>query len=264
MSGGKSADELKQLGNEAFSRKDFDEAISFYSEAIKINPKNHVLFSNRSACYAGKKEWTAAAEDAKVCIKIDPTFIKGYYRLANAQIELEELDAAHSTIKQGLNVDQNNVQLLRQLQAVKTNKKKLQIRKKQEQKSSQMNLPTGGTGDAAVNKELQELHGQYVQTMREQKTVEANINMAQREYQAHELTKSEIDKLPLTDDTSMYRSVGKMFMLSSREEVDEHLEQCMKEEKKKESELTQKLEYLTRCLKSQQQNIKELVPAARQ
>mmetsp|Transcript_4066 Transcript_4066/g.6366 ORF Transcript_4066/g.6366 Transcript_4066/m.6366 type:complete len:263 (+) Transcript_4066:64-852(+) len=260
MSQRKSADELKQLGNEAFSRKDFDEAISLYSEAIKINPKNHVLFSNRSACYVGKKEWTAASEDAKTCIKIDPTFIKGYYRLANAQIEMEEFDLAHSTIKQGLNVEQNNVQLLRQLQAVKTHKKKLQIKKKQEHKSSQVNLPTT-TGDAVVNKELQELHEQYVQTLREQKTVEANIAMAQREYQAHELTKSEIDNLPLSDNTTMYRSVGKMFMLSTREEVNEHLEQCMKDEKKKENDLTQKQDYLTRRLKSQQQNIQELVPS---
>mmetsp|Transcript_562 Transcript_562/g.866 ORF Transcript_562/g.866 Transcript_562/m.866 type:complete len:262 (+) Transcript_562:59-844(+) len=256
----KSADELKQLGNDAFSKKDFDEAISFYSEAIKISPTNHVLFSNRSACYAGKKEWTAASEDAKSCIKLDPTFIKGYYRLANALIEIEELDAAHSTIKQGLNVDQNNVQLLRQLQTVKTQKKKLQIRKKQEQKSaSAINLPTGGSGDAAVNKELQELHQQYVETLREQKTVEANINMAQREYQAHELTKSEIDQLPETN-TTMYRSVGKMFMLSTRDEINEHLEQSMKDEKKKENDLTQKQEYMTRRLKSQQQNIQELVP----
>jgi len=89
MSGGKSADELKQLGNESFSRQEFDEAISLYSEAIKINPKNHVFFSNRSACYAGKKEWSAAAEDAKECMKLDPTFLKGYYRLATAQCEME-------------------------------------------------------------------------------------------------------------------------------------------------------------------------------
>lgn len=173
---------------------------------------------------------------------------------------MEEFDLAHSTIKQGLNVEQNNVQLLRQLQAVKTHKKKLQIKKKQEQKSSQVNLPST-TGDAVVNKELQELHEQYVQTLREQKTVEANIAMAQREYQAHELTKSEIDNLPLSDNTTMYRSVGKMFMLSTREEVNEHLEQSMKDEKKKENDLTQKQDYLTRRLKSQQQNIQELVPS---
>mmetsp|Transcript_20038 Transcript_20038/g.22906 ORF Transcript_20038/g.22906 Transcript_20038/m.22906 type:complete len:263 (+) Transcript_20038:91-879(+) len=259
MSEAKSADELKQLGNEAFTLQEFDKAISLYSDAIKIDPKNHVFFSNRSACYAGKKEWSAAAEDAKECMKLDPTFIKGYYRLATAQIEMEKLDGAISTIKQGLNIDQKNGQLLRQLQTVKQLKKKLQARKKKEQQAL-TNSSNLVTQDPAINKELQELHGQYVQTLREHKTVEANITMAQREYRAHEITKDEIAKLPTTEDTRMYRSIGKMFMLSSRDDVNGHLENAMKIEKKQENDLTQKQAYLERRLKSQQQNIQELAP----
>jgi len=171
------------------------------------------------------------------------------------------LDGATSTIKQGLNIDQQNAQLLRQLQTVKRLKKNLQAQKKKQQQaamSSSNRVAT--TQDAAVNKELQELHGQYIQTLREHKTVEANITMAQREYRAHEITNSEIAKLPITEDTRMYRSIGKMFMLSSRDDVNEHLDNAMKSEKKRENDLTQKQEYLERRLKSQQQNIQELAP----
>ena len=50
-----SADELKAQGNAAFSAKNFDEAIGFFTQGIAIDPSNHVLFSNRSACYAGKQ-----------------------------------------------------------------------------------------------------------------------------------------------------------------------------------------------------------------
>jgi tetratricopeptide (TPR) repeat protein len=56
---------LKDQGNKAFAAKDWDKAISFFSKAIEIDPKNHVLYSNRSAAEAGKKEYAKALEDAE-------------------------------------------------------------------------------------------------------------------------------------------------------------------------------------------------------
>ena len=56
---------LKDQGNKVFAAKDYDKAIQLFSEAIKLDPSNHVLYSNRSAAHAGKKEWDAALEDAE-------------------------------------------------------------------------------------------------------------------------------------------------------------------------------------------------------
>ena len=56
---------MKDQGNKAFAAKDWDKAIDLFSKAIAIDPKNHVLYSNRSASYAGKKDWTAALKDAE-------------------------------------------------------------------------------------------------------------------------------------------------------------------------------------------------------
>lgn len=56
---------MKDLGNKAFAAKDYDKAIDLFTQAIAVDPKNHVLFSNRSAAKAGKKEWAAALEDAE-------------------------------------------------------------------------------------------------------------------------------------------------------------------------------------------------------
>lgn len=89
------------LGNEAFKTKNFDEAIKHYSEAIRLNPSNAVYYSNRSACYASKSNWKASLEDALLCVSKDPKFIKGYYRLATAQMELQMFDDADATIKLG-------------------------------------------------------------------------------------------------------------------------------------------------------------------
>lgn len=44
-----SADELKQKGNEAFKRNDFKLACELFTEAIGLDSRNHVLYSNRSA-----------------------------------------------------------------------------------------------------------------------------------------------------------------------------------------------------------------------
>jgi stress-induced-phosphoprotein 1 len=41
------AEDLKLQGNEAFTKKDFDAAISLYSQAIALDTENHVLYSNR-------------------------------------------------------------------------------------------------------------------------------------------------------------------------------------------------------------------------
>ena len=44
-----SADELKQRGNEAFKRNEFKLACEIFTEAIGLDSRNHVLYSNRSA-----------------------------------------------------------------------------------------------------------------------------------------------------------------------------------------------------------------------
>ena len=64
-----SVDELKNEGNKAFQAKDYDKAIELFSKAIEQDPNNFVLWSNRSAAKAGKKQWQAALEDAEqVCM----------------------------------------------------------------------------------------------------------------------------------------------------------------------------------------------------
>ena len=68
-----------------FATRQYDEAIELYNKAIAIDPDNAVLYSNRSACFASKKQWQRALEDAKTSISKDPNFIKAYHRLAAAQ-----------------------------------------------------------------------------------------------------------------------------------------------------------------------------------
>jgi len=59
------ASALKDLGNKAFAAKDYDKAIDLFSQAITQDPTNHVLYSNRSAAKAGKRDWDSALADAE-------------------------------------------------------------------------------------------------------------------------------------------------------------------------------------------------------
>jgi len=85
---------LKEKGNQALQADKFDEAIQFYSEAITLDPTNHILYSNRSLAYNSKKEWQLSLEDAQQSIKLNPTWLKGYLRIAEALSGLGRLKEA--------------------------------------------------------------------------------------------------------------------------------------------------------------------------
>lgn len=55
---------------------DFQEAIKYFSEAIKLDPSNHVLYSNRSAAYASLKNYNDALKDAEKTVELKPDWAK--------------------------------------------------------------------------------------------------------------------------------------------------------------------------------------------
>jgi Flp pilus assembly protein TadD len=75
---------FKELGTKAFTAKDFDAAIDHFTNAIKENPQDHTLYSNRSACYFNKYQSASALSDADKCIEVKSDWDKGYQRRAMA------------------------------------------------------------------------------------------------------------------------------------------------------------------------------------
>ena len=67
---------LKDQGNKALSAGKVDEAVRCYTEAVALDPTNHVLFSNRSAAYAKKGNYESALQDACQTITIKPDWGK--------------------------------------------------------------------------------------------------------------------------------------------------------------------------------------------
>lgn len=97
------AEEARQEGNTLFKEGKFVEALGKYEEAMKRNPKDHVPYSNRAACYQKLMEWQLALKDAETCISMEPTFIKGWSRKAGIHYYLKEyhkaMDAYNAILK---------------------------------------------------------------------------------------------------------------------------------------------------------------------
>eukprot|EP01036_Dinobryon_divergens_P035329 gene35329-45751_t len=111
------AEALKDQGNEAFQAGNTDLAIAYFSNAIDIDPDNHVYYSNRSAAYMKADSKSKALKDAEKCVELAPTWSKGYSRLGAAQQSLKRFDAAIDNFKKGIELDPNNKTLWAALKA---------------------------------------------------------------------------------------------------------------------------------------------------
>ncbi|KAJ8308643.1 hypothetical protein KUTeg_013517 [Tegillarca granosa] len=104
-------DELKAEGNKLLQSGDYEEAISKYTEAIGLDPDNHVLYSNRAAALTKAGKYLEALGDADKTIQLKPDWAKGYSRKGAALHYLERYQEAAETYEQGLEHDPKNEQL---------------------------------------------------------------------------------------------------------------------------------------------------------
>ncbi|KAJ3706586.1 hypothetical protein LUZ61_010291 [Rhynchospora tenuis] len=107
----KIADEEREKGNEFFKQMKYPEAVKHYTEALKRNPKDPRVYSNRAACYTKLGALPEGLKDAEKCIELDPTFTKGYTRKGAVQFFMKEYEKALQTYQEGLKHDPNNQEL---------------------------------------------------------------------------------------------------------------------------------------------------------
>lgn len=79
-----------------------------FTEAIEIEPSNHILYSNRSAAFASKKDYQKALEDANKVTEIKPDWAKGWGRKGAAMHGLGDLLGAHDAYEEGLKLEPSN------------------------------------------------------------------------------------------------------------------------------------------------------------
>ncbi|KPI38732.1 Heat shock-like protein [Cyphellophora attinorum] len=104
------ADALKAEGNKAFAAKNFEEAVDKFSQAIELDPTNHVLYSNRSGAYASLKKYDDALKDATKTTEIKPDWSKGWGRKGTALHGQGDLLGAMDAFDEALKLDPANAQ----------------------------------------------------------------------------------------------------------------------------------------------------------
>ena len=101
----KKMSDLKQQGDEAFKKQDYQNASVFYTQALKMDNFNAKLLSNRSLCLLRMGEGRRAYEDAAECTKLHPKWAKAHYRKGAALMFMKEYDAAYSSLSWALELD---------------------------------------------------------------------------------------------------------------------------------------------------------------
>jgi prefoldin subunit 1 len=102
--------------------------------------------------------------------------------------------------------------------------------------------------------ELQEQSNTYNRDLR---TVKLRIGALQREARVNAVTTNHIQSLE--PDVPLYRSVGKAFVYAPRGEIEERLEKEIAEITKSTRDLTDREEYLTRRINSNNTNMQDLL-----
>uniref|UniRef100_A0A6U4WCQ4 STI1 domain-containing protein n=1 Tax=Hemiselmis andersenii TaxID=464988 RepID=A0A6U4WCQ4_HEMAN len=96
------AEEERQKGNQLFKEGKWVDAISAYTEGIKRDPTNHLLYSNRGQTYIKVMDLGSALKDCDKCIQLKPDFPRAYARKANVQLLCKQAHKAKETVEEGL------------------------------------------------------------------------------------------------------------------------------------------------------------------
>nr|GAT60462.1 predicted protein [Mycena chlorophos] len=85
------AEQLKAEGNKLFLSNNFVSAAEKYTAAIALDPRNHLLYGNRAACYQAMGRPRDGLRDAIKATELDPKYSKGWFRRGTCEIALKNV-----------------------------------------------------------------------------------------------------------------------------------------------------------------------------
>ncbi|KAL6311982.1 hypothetical protein AAG906_011608 [Vitis piasezkii] len=99
---------LKEKGNAAFKGRQWNKAVNYYTEAIKLNETNATYYCNRAAAYLELGCFQQAAEDCSKAILLDKKNVKAYLRRGTARESLLCYKEAAQDFKHALVLEPRN------------------------------------------------------------------------------------------------------------------------------------------------------------
>ncbi|KAK3146669.1 hypothetical protein QOZ80_3BG0269780 [Eleusine coracana subsp. coracana] len=101
----KKRSELRRQGDDAFKKQEYTNLSALYTQAVRIDPDDATLFSNRSLCWHRMGDGKRALQDALMCKKLRPIWAKAYYRQGAALMLLKNYAKACEVLSEGLELD---------------------------------------------------------------------------------------------------------------------------------------------------------------
>jgi len=111
-------DTLKEVAIDDFKAEQYERAVKHLTVALSLDEKSHVLFSNRCTAYIALENYEKAMEDADECVRLQPSWAKGYLRRGSVYFRMGQLEQAEIVLKEGLDLDPGNDALKKELEAV--------------------------------------------------------------------------------------------------------------------------------------------------
>jgi len=243
------AEKLKDEGNERFKDGEFEKAIVSYSKAIAIDDLNHLLYANRAACYLSLDKYEDARSDSKKCIALDPSFVKAYLRLANAERYLGNKEEALRVVQEGISkFPAGSAKKAKGLYDFKKLEKELKHELNPKSRDDrQAMLSSEGSGD---DSSVQVLGEKVINAKWKLTKLNRELQFKQRELQEKQLIMTNLGaELSAGARVPMYRTMGKGFLLQSAEELVESINKEATNAEKEFQSLKKGQDVLTRNLK---------------
>ncbi|XP_045362753.2 tetratricopeptide repeat protein 12 isoform X1 [Camelus bactrianus] len=133
------ADALKEKGNEAFVRGDYETAILCYSEGLEKLKDMKVLYTNRAQAYIKLGDYRKALVDCDWALKCDEKCTKAYFHMGKAHLALKNYSVSRECYQKILEI---NPQLQTQVKGY-LNQVNLREKADLQEKEAQESLDSG-------------------------------------------------------------------------------------------------------------------------
>ncbi|KAL3843541.1 hypothetical protein ACJIZ3_000944 [Penstemon smallii] len=113
------ANSEKELGNEIFKKKKYNDAIDCYSRSIALSP-TAVAYANRAMAFIKIRRFQEAEDDCTEALNLDDRYIKAYSRRSTARKELGKLKESIDDAEFALRLEPQNQEVKKQYAEVKS------------------------------------------------------------------------------------------------------------------------------------------------